>query len=172
MAKNPKKPAASGKKPGRPAKKKPAAAKAAPAAAPVEPSGGPVRQLISENNLKTLLRRVESYKKQTDTTVGQLREEIANAVETKHLHKGAFAFIRKCRNMTPEKLSEFLDHVDHYLEVSGENDRADSVGRLPLNDGPGEDDDGDPDEGENVQGEVVEGADDKVSRPRFGGEAA
>ena len=43
-------------------------------------------------------------------------ELIANAVENKKLHKGAFAWVMRLRKMDPVKRNEFLFHFDVYCD--------------------------------------------------------
>lgn len=104
-----------------------------------------VRQLTPEKDLQNLLRQCKGHEKNIAEYVGSLREKIGNAVEKKHLHKGAFATIRKLDKMEPEQVAAWLDHFNHYLDVSGIQKRADDAPALDLE---GEKDEGEGDEGE------------------------
>lgn len=91
-----------------------------------------VRQLTPEKDLNNLLRQCKGHEKNIAEYVGSLREKIGNAKEKKHLHTGAFAVVRRLDKMEPEKVAEFLDHFNHYLDVSGIQQRADDAPALDL----------------------------------------
>lgn len=101
-----------------------------------------VRQLTPENKLNNLLKSARSCAKQVNEITGSHREKIANAVEKDHLHKGAFAWIKALDKKEPEEIAAWLDHFNHYLDVSGIQKRADDAPNLGLED----DDTGEPDE--------------------------
>ena len=122
-----------------------------------------VRQVTPAKDVQTLVRRCKGQKKQIDEGVGVLREMIANAVEKKFLHKGAFAMARKLDNMEPEKLAEFFDHFDHYVDSLGLRARAESAPSLDLAEPAGD---------EPVEDDEAEIEDEKVARPSFGKDAA
>lgn len=67
----------------------------------------------------------------------EVREAVTNAVENKHLHRGAFNFVKRLYPMQDEKLAEFMYHLTAYLDSSGISDRVEKVGRLPLGDDDG-----------------------------------
>lgn len=134
--------AAAGRKLGRPKKsdsaKEPKSVKGKPGPKPkAQPQAagdvpGPVRQVPTQKQIKDLLRDTANFKAEADAATGSLREKIAYAVKNQHLHAKAFAEVRKCSKMSPEKLAEYLDHLEHYMEVSGNYARANAVQQLPL----------------------------------------
>lgn len=94
-----------------------------------------VRQLTPEKDISTLLKQCKSAGKQTAEINGSLREKIAYAVDKKHLHKKAFATVRSLDKMEAEDLAAFFDHFDHYCDVSGLRERAESAPALELDEG-------------------------------------
>lgn len=117
-------------------KDKPAKPRKAEKKAPIQAAevgkAGQSRRVITENDLKKLMRSCASLKGEADSITGTLREKIAYSVEHHYLDKSVFALIRRLDKMEPEKLLIFLENFDHYLDISGLNARADSVGKLPL----------------------------------------
>lgn len=113
--------------------RKPAAAKAA------DPKKI-VRQLTPEKDLNSLLRVCKNHEKNIGELVGSLREKIGYAVEKHHLHKRAFGMIRSLNRLEAPQLAAFFDHFDHYCDVSGLRERAESAPSLDLGDKPGEGD--------------------------------
>ena len=106
--------------------------------------------LISAASLKSLLSESDKYKEKIDGLVGELREEIGNAVEKKHLDKDAFALVKKFRRIKSNERKHVLFHTFiAYLEMSGEQKLIDSVTELPLD---GEKEEG---EGDAPSGKVV-----------------
>jgi hypothetical protein len=103
---------------------------------------------ISQKRLRSLL--ATNRKVQNDITeiAGGLGSEIKEAVETHHLHRKAFNVVKMCDRMEPEKLADFLDHLEHYLEISGMNERAASAPQLSVVAGTDheEGEDGEPEE--------------------------
>ncbi len=117
-----------------------------------------VRQLTPEKDLVALLRACKGHERNIQEYVGSLREKIGYCVEKKHLHKKAFGWCRQLDKMESEDVAALLDHFHHYLDVSGIQKRADDAPGLEL---------------EPEKGEEEPATDDgKVSRPKFGGEAA
>jgi hypothetical protein len=113
------------------------AAKAKAVKPPKEPAAevgpaGQARKAISQASLKSLMKSCASFKAEADSSNGSMREKIAYAVEHNHLNKGVFALIRRLDKLEAEKLLIFLEDLELYLDFSGLNDRADSVGKLPL----------------------------------------
>lgn len=82
-------------------------------------------------NLLNLHRRT---KRKSSEVAGEMREAISNAVDNKHLHRGAFNTIKRMFLLPDEKLAEELTFLLAYLDLSGINDRVEKVGRLPLGD--------------------------------------
>src|SRR5690242_18631832 len=52
---------------------------------------------ITERQLKSLLRSDDGYREQIEGLTGEQRAEISNATERQHLHKGAYAMLKKLR---------------------------------------------------------------------------
>jgi hypothetical protein len=129
---------------------------AADAAAAVAQSSAPGRPVITENNLKKLMRSCNSLKGQQDSLLGSMREEIKNACDKQHLNKEIFALIRKLDKKTPESLNIFLEDLAHYLEISGLEARADSAPSLGMDRGEVAEGDGDIEADED--GEAAEAA--------------
>lgn len=91
--------------------------------------------LISASALKSLLTESDKYKEKIDGLVGELREEIGNAVEKKHLDKEAFALVKKFRRIKSVERKSSLYHIfQAYLDMSGEMKLIESVSGLPLDD--------------------------------------
>lgn len=89
--------------------------------------------LISASALKSLLAESDKYKEKIDGLVGELREEIGNAVEKKHLDKEAFALVKKFRRIKSVERKSTLYHIFlAYLDMSGEMKLIESVSGLPL----------------------------------------
>ena len=65
--------------------------------------------------------------------------------------------------MEPEKLADFLDHLDYMLDISGLEKRAESVQWLPL---------AEENEESGEEATAPTEPDGKVSRPPFGARAA
>lgn len=92
-------------------------------------------KLISQNDLKNLLRSIKSLEGDKDESVGMIREKIGYAVEKKNLHKKAFATCRQLDKMEPEKLADYFDNLLAYMDLLGLDERIKSVQRLPLPEG-------------------------------------
>lgn len=157
-------------KPKKPAKAKPKAKETAPKKGPAQaaaaPTSGQVRKVITQNNLKILLEDCGTHKTRADSHNGKLREAIAQAVQHQHLNKKVFGLIRQLDKLEPETLLVYLEDLEHYLDISGLNDRADSVGKLPL----GQADDGEePETGDSAEEgppTKILPADTEVSKPQ------
>jgi hypothetical protein len=87
-----------------------------------------------EATLTSLLRSAKAAKRKVGEINTEVREAVSNAVEHKHLHRGAFNVAKRLFAMPDEKLAECMYHLEHYLEVSGINERVKKVGALPLGD--------------------------------------
>jgi len=93
----------------------------------------PITTLIDEKKLNKLLDADIAYKEEIDSVVGQLREEIKNNVDKNHLHKGAYADVKKYdRIKSPEKLAEHFLTLIAYMKMRGLLERINSVPRLDL----------------------------------------
>lgn len=99
-----------------------------------------VKKMISGSKLKNLMSAKRSAKKDTAEISGQVGQMIRDAQENNHLHRKAFGTICQLDAMEPEKIRDFLDHFEYYLDVSGIKKRADAAPRLPMGDGAGEED--------------------------------
>lgn len=87
-----------------------------------------------EATLKSLLGMAKRAKSQVADVNGNLREAVTNAVDNKHLHRGAFNITKRLFAMPDEKLAEAHHHLMAYLDSSGIEERVKKVGRLPLGD--------------------------------------
>ncbi len=112
---------------------------------PEQAKSSEVRRAISAKKLKSLLSSCRSAQQNINEISGGLGEEIKAAIEKNHLHRKAFNVVKMADRMEPEKLSEFMDHLDHYFEISGLNARAEQVERLAMGDVT-QNGEGDPDE--------------------------
>lgn len=119
-------------------------------------------QLIGASALKGLLRAKKATQAEVDETLGSYRSKLAYAVEKQHLHKKAYATLVQMDRMEPEKLAEYFDTLQAYMDMAGITKRIESVGRLPLADSrDGEDDD-------NTDEQPAAAAAPNVARPDFG----
>lgn len=110
------------------AAKKPNKKSAAPAAAKVgDPNDKRIRRVITDGQLTTLLKTVNSYEKQGGELSGALREKIAYSVEKQYLHKGAFSILRKFHKMDLEDAALLWDMLGIYMEKSGLMDELKGV---------------------------------------------
>lgn len=71
---------------------------------------------ISEKDFTTLYKKVKSAQSSMDTERSSIGGMIADAVENKHLHKGAFGIFRRLDKMDDYKRAELLYHLDIYRE--------------------------------------------------------
>lgn len=106
-----------------------------------------VIEVISEKKLKALLNQARSSTKDIASITGEMREKIGYAKEHDHLHTGAFGLTRRLDRMEPEKLADFMDHFDHYFNVSGLAKRREQAQRLNFGPGDAESEEGDEDDG-------------------------
>lgn len=104
------------------------------------------RAVTGQKKLRSLLNTARSVKKDISELAGGYGTEIKDAVENHHLHRKAFNVCRSADGMEPGKLAEFLDCLDHYLDISGLRARADKVIRMDF-----EADGEDADDGENAE---------------------
>lgn len=159
-------------------KDKPATAKAktkakpvaAPAAAIESVKGSEVTGMITKSVLNGILATDKRTKKAQSELAGEIGQKVADAVERFGTNRKALSVIRSLNRMEPEKLAEFLDHLDYMLDISGLEERAATVQRLPMGDdlGDAEQQDEVEDEGDGRTAPAAEVEDDKVSRPAFG----
>ncbi len=89
-----------------------------------------VSEHISERKLKQLMKDARTAYRDTREIAGGLGQKIASAIEHDHLHRKAFNVCKSADRMEPEKLAEFLDALDLYLDMSGLRERAASAPRL------------------------------------------
>lgn len=91
-----------------------------------------VKSVISAGKLKKLMAAKRSTTNDMHELAGTLGQMIKDAIENNHLHRKAFGVICVLDKMENEKLRDFLDHFEYYLDVSGIGKRADSVMRMNL----------------------------------------
>lgn len=94
---------------------------------------------INQKKLRSLMADCRSAYKDSREINGEIGAKIKDAVENENLHKKAFATIRSLDRMEPEKLADFLDTFEYYLDISGLKDRAAKVMKMDFDDdGQGE----------------------------------
>lgn len=171
---------------GRPPKgAKSAKAPSTPQVAAPKPSATQARQAINKTVLQNILETDKRVKNRQSQLAGELGQEIAAAVKRFGTNRKALNLIRQLNRMEAEDVALFLDDFDHMLDISGIEDRADAVQRLPLAGGEnavGSDDAGEEPEAEGEEtdeGELAGEPGDpesaepaNVSRPQFGARAA
>jgi hypothetical protein len=126
---------AKGKKP------KPDKKAAATAAAPKETvTAKDVTSMIPAAVLKSILAKDKTTKKTQSELAGELGQKIADAVDRFGTNRKALATIRMLNRMEPEKVADYLDHLEYMLDISGIEDKAVDARkeRLPMGDTPGE----------------------------------
>ena len=124
-----------------------AATKPVPAQAREAKPDRVVSRSISKANLEKLLKMVSTCQADMDEAKSTMGGCVNSAVESQHLHKGAFAFVRKLVKMDQAKRTELLFHLDTYRKYLGFDDTSDllrgdageSLGMAP----PPDDDEGD-----------------------------
>lgn len=94
-----------------------------------------VRPAISQKKLRELLNLSRKAQADVDEINGGVGAAIKAAQEKHHLHRKAFNVCKSADHMEPEKLADFLDCLDHYLDISGLRERAASAPRMQLGDG-------------------------------------
>jgi hypothetical protein len=90
-----------------------------------------VRQ-ISANKLKRLMKERRTAKENSREINSTLGGKISTAVQHDRLHKKAFSVLGQMDDMSPEKLADFWDTLQFYVEISGIGARAASAPRLEL----------------------------------------
>ncbi len=90
------------------------------------------RPAISQKKLRSLLNTARRVQKEISELAGGIGAEIKDAAETNYLHRKAFNVCKAADRMEPEKLADFLDCLDHYLDISGLRDRASKVTRMDF----------------------------------------
>jgi hypothetical protein len=87
---------------------------------------------IGVKALKELVSLARSAKNDVSEISGRLGQAIANAVESKHLHRKAFRSVLAEDRMEPDALADFYDAQEFYRDALGLNERAKSAPRLSL----------------------------------------
>lgn len=151
------------------AKSKPKA-KAQPAPKPQQAvTGKDVTGMITKSVLNDILVTDKRVKKNQGELAGELGSKIASAVERFGTNRKALGIIRTLNRMEPEKIADFLDHFDYMLDISGIEERAAAVQRLPVGEAADDGEDAGAENeaaGEETSGEEAEGeADNVVSHP-------
>lgn len=75
-----------------------------------------VERVTPEKTFNSLLGRFHKARKQGRSIAGEIGQEIKDAVEKHHLHKGAFALFAKLDGMDEMKRNDFLRSFDIYRE--------------------------------------------------------
>lgn len=99
---------------------------------------------INQKKLRSLLASARSARADISEIAGGMGEAISKAVENDHLDRKAFNIVKSLDKMEPDRLADVLENLEHYLDISGLNERAASAPRLPI----GEEGDGDHNEAE------------------------
>lgn len=110
------------------------------------------REMISRANFDALARRCTHLQSDISEKSGTMGEQIKNAADTQHLHRGAFALWRKLNKMSGNKIAEYLAHFDYYRKIATKignqeipslDDRATEQGQMFERTEAGEGGDGD-----------------------------
>lgn len=126
-----------------------------------------VLTMVPKGPLMSVLNLDKRTKKQQAELGGELGSKVGDMCERYGTNRKALGVVRMLNRMEIEKVADFLDHLDYLLDVSGLEEAANKVQRLPLNEkGEEEADDGE------AGGEKAPEGDGKVSRPSFGARAA
>lgn len=105
---------------------------AAPESEPLKPSE--VQRVISQKKLRALMASHRTAREEVSEVSGGLGTEVKNAVKNDYLNAPVFRLIMQLDRKTPEKLRDFLDDLQHYLDISGLEKRAQDVQPLDLRD--------------------------------------
>jgi hypothetical protein len=123
--------------------------KATAEAPPETAKSSEIAKQIGAAKLKRLLSIAANSHKDSQEIAGTLGQKIAHACEHDHLHRKAFATLKAMDRMTPEKLADYWDTLQYYVEISGLGERAASAPAFDLAarraQGEGGDDPEDPD---------------------------
>lgn len=79
-------------------------------------AGDAPEKIIGRDACRNLIKFMAGKQGKIDEIAGQMGGEIAKAVETRNLHKGAFGLVRRLDKMDGTKLRTFLLHFDRYRE--------------------------------------------------------
>lgn len=90
--------------------------------------------VIATDRLMTLLKRQRRQSEEVKEISGAMGDDVKKHADDHHLHKQAFAWIKKLDKMTAEKCREHLYHFNHMLQATGIQKKADSAPLLPLED--------------------------------------
>lgn len=74
------------------------------------------RKAITEKDFVSLVKKCKMQRAEMDSARGTLGQLVSEAVESKHLHKGAFGIFMRLEKMDPYKRAELLFHLDLYRE--------------------------------------------------------
>jgi hypothetical protein len=80
------------------------------------PAARTSHKAITESEFEKLLKKCSTMQANMDTDRASLGGLISDAVENKHLHKGAFGIFRRLDKMDDYKRAELLFHLDLYRE--------------------------------------------------------
>jgi hypothetical protein len=105
-------------------KKKPAPKQAAPARAAPKVDRQ-VIPLISEKDFASVHKRITAAKTEARANNSSIGGIVSDAVERKHLHKGAYGIVARIDSMTPKKRSELLYAFDHMRDLLDWDDQLD-----------------------------------------------
>lgn len=103
---------------------------------------------INQKKLRSLLSSARSAQADITEIAGGMGEAIAKAVENDHLDRKAFNMVRALDKLEPDRLADVLENFEHYLDISGLNERAASAPRLPIGEEDGDHNESEADERE------------------------
>ena len=90
------------------------------------------RPSCPQSKLRSLMKTAKLARQNLNSISGALGTEIKEAAEKNHLDKWAFRIICHLDNQEPERLKDKIENLLLYLDISGLNERAAKVERLPM----------------------------------------
>lgn len=92
-----------------------------------------VKRPISSGKLKEVLKARRQAREDRKSINDNLAAKVGEVVGDKlYLDRVMFPVVEKLFNMKDERLAYHYDNLMHMLDISGINDRAAKVGRLPI----------------------------------------
>lgn len=117
------------------------------------------RPVIGQGKLRELMRMAKSVRTDTAEIRGEYGAAVKEAVDNHHLNRKVLRVLVDLERMSPENLKVFLEDLEHGLDISGLQQRADSVPAFDFKPESGKGEDG----GEDGETEAV--ADKGTVRP-------
>jgi len=91
-----------------------------------------VRPSIPQSKLRALMKTAKLARQNMNSISGALGTEVKDAKENNHLDPWAFRIITYLDRQEPERLKDKIENLLLYLDISGLNERAAKVERLPM----------------------------------------